>query len=154
MLVVEPRRFHVRERRRKRQLAGLRVRHEIGRHRLIARVVKKIGDAELRELMQARDVGDVRDEDRKSTRLNSSHVSISYAVFCLKKKNKKNSYNMSMNTYIITIILLQPIYILLPYTTLFRSCSRASAQTSACGTSRTPRDRASPADRAGCEENR
>src|SRR5699024_12789203 len=28
-----------------------------------------------------------RDADRKSTRLNSSHVSISYAVFCLKKKN-------------------------------------------------------------------
>src|SRR5690606_40020918 len=28
-------------------------------------------------------------EDRKSTRLNSSHVKISYAVFCLKKKNKK-----------------------------------------------------------------
>src|SRR5207249_11624645 len=28
--------------------------------------------------------------DRKSTRLNSSHVSISYAVFCLKKKNKNN----------------------------------------------------------------
>src|SRR5207249_8251141 len=27
------------------------------------------------------------DRDRKSTRLNSSHVSISYAVFCLKKKN-------------------------------------------------------------------
>src|SRR5690242_20988248 len=27
------------------------------------------------------------DEDRKSTRLNSSHMSISYAVFCLKKKN-------------------------------------------------------------------
>src|SRR5438309_5189579 len=29
-------------------------------------------------------------EDRKSTRLNSSHSSISYAVFCLKKKKKKN----------------------------------------------------------------
>src|SRR5439155_23535657 len=28
-------------------------------------------------------------EDRKSTRLNSSHVAISYAVFCLKKKNKR-----------------------------------------------------------------
>src|SRR5690349_24152583 len=28
--------------------------------------------------------------DRKSTRLNSSHVEISYAVFCLKKKKKKN----------------------------------------------------------------
>src|SRR5207253_9189629 len=29
------------------------------------------------------------DSDRKSTRLNSSHVAISYAVFCLKKKKKK-----------------------------------------------------------------
>src|SRR5437899_7082884 len=28
-------------------------------------------------------------KDRKSTRLNSSHLGISYAVFCLKKKNKK-----------------------------------------------------------------
>src|SRR5207253_6475493 len=28
-------------------------------------------------------------EDRKSTRLNSSHVAISYAVFCLKKKKKR-----------------------------------------------------------------
>src|SRR5207249_11473834 len=32
-------------------------------------------------------------EDRKSTRLNSSHVSISYAVFCLKKKKKKKEDN-------------------------------------------------------------
>src|SRR5204862_7450385 len=33
--------------------------------------------------------------DRKSTRLNSSHVEISYAVFCLKKKNKnKQSHNI------------------------------------------------------------
>src|SRR5690348_17874663 len=30
-------------------------------------------------------------EDRKSTRLNSSHPSISYAVFCLKKKKKKET---------------------------------------------------------------
>src|SRR5690625_6909503 len=29
-------------------------------------------------------------QDRKSTRLNSSHVAISYAVFCLKKKKKKS----------------------------------------------------------------
>src|SRR3712207_8447848 len=29
-------------------------------------------------------------EDRKSTRLNSSHANISYAVFCLKKKKKSN----------------------------------------------------------------
>src|SRR3712207_7405994 len=34
--------------------------------------------------------GDVG-EDRKSTRLNSSHANISYAVFCLKKKKKNHS---------------------------------------------------------------
>src|SRR3712207_7806120 len=32
------------------------------------------------------------DEDRKSTRLNSSHANISYAVFCLKKKKKFHDY--------------------------------------------------------------
>src|SRR5438874_2961207 len=32
-----------------------------------------------------------RVRDRKSTRLNSSHVEISYAVFCLKKKNKDDA---------------------------------------------------------------
>src|SRR5690349_22071518 len=36
-----------------------------------------------------RDVLAAAVEDRKSTRLNSSHVEISYAVFCLKKKKKK-----------------------------------------------------------------
>src|SRR5699024_11940852 len=40
-----------------------------------------------REHMELLHSGKVR-EDRKSTRLNSSHVSISYAVFCLKKKKK------------------------------------------------------------------
>src|SRR2546427_4454826 len=33
--------------------------------------------------------------DRKSTRLNSSHSQISYAVFCLKKKKKKNDGNIN-----------------------------------------------------------
>src|SRR5690349_2945198 len=37
--------------------------------------------------------GSAADADRKSTRLNSSHVEISYAVFCLKKKKKKNKTN-------------------------------------------------------------
>src|SRR2546430_10829092 len=32
--------------------------------------------------------------DRKSTRLNSSHSQISYAVFCLKKKKKKKKYHI------------------------------------------------------------
>src|SRR5438445_9473764 len=33
--------------------------------------------------------GIVRERDRKSTRLNSSHANISYAVFCLKKKRRR-----------------------------------------------------------------
>src|SRR5438477_3384320 len=33
--------------------------------------------------------GELVSQDRKSTRLNSSHMSISYAVFCLKKKKQK-----------------------------------------------------------------
>src|SRR5947207_5194120 len=36
-------------------------------------------------------------EDRKSTRLNSSHTVISYAVFCLKKKKKTNISNTTHN---------------------------------------------------------
>src|SRR5215217_8433022 len=43
--------------------------------------------------------------DRKSTRLNSSHANISYAVFCLKKK-KKNSYSFYYNTNNDNILLL------------------------------------------------
>src|SRR2546427_9481739 len=42
-----------------------------------------------RELVQARQISG----DRKSTRLNSSHSQISYAVFCLKKKKKQESSN-------------------------------------------------------------
>src|SRR5689334_24063447 len=48
-------------------------------------------------IVQLHDLADTLDglgrtsiEDRKSTRLNSSHSSISYAVFCLKKKKTKN----------------------------------------------------------------
>src|SRR5256885_11671434 len=36
--------------------------------------------------------------DRKSTRLNSSHLVISYAVFCLKKKNNKHNRELSDTT--------------------------------------------------------
>src|SRR5256885_3355823 len=35
-----------------------------------------------------------RQADRKSTRLNSSHLVISYAVFCLKKKKEDNTYTL------------------------------------------------------------
>src|SRR2546427_9343356 len=41
--------------------------------------------------MQTSPVNSTNDLDRKSTRLNSSHSQISYAVFCLKKKKKNNN---------------------------------------------------------------
>src|SRR5690242_21525771 len=37
-----------------------------------------------------------RGRDRKSTRLNSSHMSISYAVFCLKKKRKTDNHTHTL----------------------------------------------------------
>src|SRR5256885_13040677 len=42
--------------------------------------------------------GDHRERDRKSTRLNSSHLVISYAVFCLKKKNKHITHYLLLHT--------------------------------------------------------
>src|SRR5690625_6358136 len=48
-------------------------------------------DGDLRTLSQSEPTG----KDRKSTRLNSSHVAISYAVFCLKKKKTSNTYRKS-----------------------------------------------------------
>src|SRR5215203_6751073 len=46
-------------------------------------------------------MGDAVDvmRDRKSTRLNSSHANISYAVFCLKKKKNNKHYNNSVKKY-------------------------------------------------------
>src|SRR3712207_8333109 len=41
-------------------------------------------------------VGELMVLDRKSTRLNSSHANISYAVFCLKKKKKNANYYYDM----------------------------------------------------------
>src|SRR5256885_10493423 len=40
--------------------------------------------------------------DRKSRRLNSSHLVISYAVFCLKKKKTKKDYNVNMIRLIVS----------------------------------------------------
>src|SRR2546427_5567844 len=62
------------------RLARVRVRHQ------------RRADLRLRSYLARR--------DRKSTRLNSSHSQISYAVFCLKKKKKKvqpNTYTTQMN---------------------------------------------------------
>src|SRR5688572_31608074 len=59
---------------------------------------EEAGEPGLRRLgARTRGVGDRdrRHRDRKSTRLNSSHSQISYAVFCLKKKKKKRNQNRS-----------------------------------------------------------
>src|SRR5690349_22637690 len=61
----------------------------------------QIPDAALRELLRAIDLVGVLANamlDRKSTRLNSSHVEISYAVFCLKKKKQNTSYCLLVAT--------------------------------------------------------
>src|SRR5690554_2016865 len=52
---------------------------------VVGEVVTVLADPGL--LAGALELADLRVGDRKSTRLNSSHVRISYAVFCLKKKN-------------------------------------------------------------------
>src|SRR6266481_3264782 len=58
-------------------------------HRLVDRHLRDVADFLHRHYdIQNRSVA-AFDQDRKSTRLNSSHSSISYAVFCLKKKNNK-----------------------------------------------------------------
>src|SRR2546427_4160911 len=56
-------------------------------------VRQHLHDAPVRQGLACREAGQAGDADvdRKSTRLNSSHSQISYAVFCLKKKKKKNT---------------------------------------------------------------
>src|SRR3712207_7050900 len=53
----------------------------------------RITDAELEHIVERVEAAGLR-TDRKSTRLNSSHANISYAVFCLKKKNIKHNINI------------------------------------------------------------
>src|SRR5947207_5936534 len=64
--------------------SGCAVRHELGR-------------ADLQK--PATTTGTARPRDRKSTRLNSSHTVISYAVFCLKKKKKKKKNKQQTHKY-------------------------------------------------------
>src|SRR5690242_21225305 len=51
-----------------------------------------------RQLVAGAGAGHAQPGDRKSTRLNSSHMSISYAVFCLKKKKNKNYSSSHVDT--------------------------------------------------------
>src|SRR5207253_10850851 len=60
-----------------------------------------IGGVRIEDMVEVRDDGCAVvgvTEDRKSTRLNSSHVAISYAVFCLKKKKKKRMRQIMSQT--------------------------------------------------------
>src|SRR4051812_49979769 len=70
------------------QADGRRV-DSAGRAQIGAEIIDRIGDLERIA------AGGIDSSDRKSTRLNSSHMSISYAVFCLKKKKKKIMIRMS-----------------------------------------------------------
>src|SRR5207253_4060006 len=62
------------------------------------RVGDDLGDAVMIAQIDEQKAAVVADADRKSTRLNSSHVAISYAVFCLKKKNIKTKIIYYVNT--------------------------------------------------------
>src|SRR5256885_1027435 len=79
--------------------------------------------------------------DRKSTRLNSSHLVISYAVFCLKKKKKRTarhgSTSWSDGFFFFLMIRRPPRSTLFPYTTLFRSDAQALAGRHVDGRGRT-----------------
>src|SRR3989442_7031076 len=71
----------------------------IGRlERVVPRVVQEPADVRVVHAADHRAVriavAERHARDRKSTRLNSSHVRISYAVFCLKKKNQRNLTNI------------------------------------------------------------
>src|SRR2546429_6798787 len=62
----------------------------------------------------------LHERDRKSTRLNSSHGYISYAVFCLKKKNRPQMPASSLTTLVSALSLSPPTF-LAPYRHLPRT---------------------------------
>src|SRR3712207_8513076 len=65
-------------------IAGYR---DVVKHGVDGLLVQAGDPAAVGEALHALATDPERREDRKSTRLNSSHANISYAVFCLKKKN-------------------------------------------------------------------
>src|SRR5437763_10679215 len=54
-------------------------------------MARRMGIGQPHDVLDRRAVGQPKAQDRKSTRLNSSHRCISYAVFCLKKKKIRNN---------------------------------------------------------------
>src|SRR5438034_6635865 len=79
--------------------AYLRSSHNTLQHRPSNRIVRLYGRGSRAAGGRARG-GEGERGDRKSTRLNSSHTGISYAVFCLKKKKRQQrKENMRRGTY-------------------------------------------------------
>src|SRR3954467_5976296 len=65
--------------------------------------------------------------DRKSTRLNSSHTIISYAVFCLKKKQIEQSVNtLNFLNYYLHCIVSTPICVVCPFSLCYTHVCRAT----------------------------
>src|SRR3712207_6973001 len=61
------------------------------RHPPVGALVRPVADETAVQRAPPANGHDAVGEDRKSTRLNSSHANISYAVFCLKKKKKQST---------------------------------------------------------------
>src|SRR2546429_3430774 len=72
--------------------------------RSLAGIVKLDTTFDTLEVVGAEGIADLGGEDRKSTRLNSSHGYISYAVFCLKKKKKGKFFYLMMKICIFTYL--------------------------------------------------
>src|SRR5437870_5687331 len=70
--------------------------------------------------------------DRKSTRLNSSHVAISYAVFCLQRRSTSGQRHLGRCPSLSLPKHRAPSSALLPYTTLFRSLPTATQSSNVC----------------------
>src|SRR5256885_13253116 len=66
----------------------------------------KLTADQLRRIEEIEEFQRAADQDRKSTRLNSSHLVISYAVFCLKKKTLTHErYDIAVHQYVMHIAL-------------------------------------------------
>src|SRR5699024_11578911 len=64
--------------------------HQLAMYVIYESPLQMLADSPTHYLKEKQEIRDYLSEvDRKSTRLNSSHVSISYAVFCLKKKQNR-----------------------------------------------------------------
>src|SRR5256885_11956458 len=71
-------------------------------------LMQPVQPARARRMPSAPHAPAARPVDRKSTRLNSSHLVISYAVFCLKKKNKLAAHHQRFLTLLDSLVAAAP----------------------------------------------